>query len=329
MKNFSASQKIKLLTSLLVITIFTVISITIYLNQKNIKDATIVNIAGKQRMLTQKITKNIFYLYQYKTDDFSELDNAITEFNHGLATLKDGNKLLGISHAPTEDINNQISKVIILWDSFEKNTNNFKTALVQNDINQLNSILKYIHKTNTQLLLEVDTVVTLYTKYIEQKTNFIKNFQYVSFSFLFIFTLYALIQLRQIETHAREFIANSKRISSNDLENIELLDTNGEREFVEMADSFNCFINKVSSAMDYSQTALEQSKLASKKLESLTDEFSNIIDELKNRPDIAKQLDKSEDIVIESTENLMKSTKKLQNLKDELDKLLTSCRSNI
>ena len=329
MKNISVSQKIKVLASLLILTIFTVISITIYLNQKNIKDATIVNIAGKQRMLTQKITKNIFYLYQYKTDDFSELDNAISEFNHGLKTLKDGNKLLGISAAPTQDINSQISKVIILWDSFEKNTNNFKTSLIQNDINQLNSILKYIYKTNNKLLAEVDTVVTLYTKHIEQKTNFIKNFQYVSFSLLFIFALYALIQLRQIEAHAREFIEKSKKISSNDLENIELLDMNGETEFVEMADSFNCFIHKVSSAMDYSQTALEQSKLASQKLESLTDEFSNIISELQNRPEIAKQLDKSEDIVIESTEDLMKSTKKLQNLKDELDKLLTNCKSNI
>lgn len=329
MKNISVSQKIKVLASLLILTIFAVISITIYLNQKNIKDATIVNIAGKQRMLTQKITKNIFYLYQYKTDDFSELDNAISEFNHGLKTLKDGNKLLGITPAPTQEINNQISKVIILWDSFEKNTKNFKTSLLQNDINQLNSILKYIYKTNNQLLAEVDTIVTLYTRHIEEKTNFIKNFQYLSFSFLFFFTLYALIQLRQIEAHAREFIKKSKKISSNDLENIELLDMNGETEFIEMAGNFNCFINKVSSAMDYSQTALEQSKLASQKLESLTDEFSNIISELENRPEITKQLDRSEDIVIESTEDLMKSTKKLQNLKDELDKLLINCKSNV
>ncbi len=327
MKNISVSQKIKILASLLILTIFTVISITIYLNQKNIKDATIVNIAGKQRMLTQNITKNIFYLYQYKTNDFSELDTAISEFNHGLKTLKDGNTLLGISPAPTEDISDQIAKVIVLWDGFEKNTMSFKTALINNDINQLNSILKYFHKTNTKLLKEVDTVVNLYTKHIEEKTNFIKNFQYVSFSLLFIFTLYALIQLRQIESHAREFIEKSKKISSTDLEDMELLDMKGETEFVEIADSFNCFINKVSSAMNYSQTALEQSKLASDKLESLTDEFSNIIDELENRPEISKQLDKSEDIVIQSTEDLLKSTKKLQRLKEELDKLLTNCKS--
>lgn len=100
MKNISVSQTIKILGLLLILSIFTVISITIYLNQKNIKDASIVNISGKQRMLTQRITKNIFYLYQTKSQDFSEIDNAIDEFNYGLNTLKDGNKLLNISSAP-------------------------------------------------------------------------------------------------------------------------------------------------------------------------------------------------------------------------------------
>lgn len=329
MKNISVSQKIKILASLLILTVFTVISITIYLNQKNIKDATIVNIAGKQRMLTQKITKNIFYLSSHKTNNFSQLDTATSEFNHALETLKNGNKLLGIEAAPTQEINNQIVKVIMLWESFETNTKDFKKVLLENDLNQLDSIIKYFDNTNMKLLEEVDIVVSLYTKHIEQKTNFIKNFQYLSFSLLFIFTLFAIIQLRQIEAHAREFLARSKQLSSNDIANVELLNTEGESEFVEMADSFNSFIYKVSSAMNYSETALEQSKLASQKLENLTDEFSTIIGEFEDKATISKQLDKSEDIVIESTEELMKSTKKLQKLKEELDKLLKSCHSNV
>ncbi|MEA3353902.1 MAG: hypothetical protein U9Q33_08815 [Campylobacterota bacterium] len=48
--------------------------------------------------------------------------------------------------------------------------------------------------------------------------------------------------------------------------------------------------------MNYSQTALEQSEKASKKLENLTEEFGDIIDELENKSDIIKQIDKSEDI---------------------------------
>ena len=41
-----------------------IITTTIYLNNKNEKDAMIINIAGKQRMLTQNISKNIFTYIQ-------------------------------------------------------------------------------------------------------------------------------------------------------------------------------------------------------------------------------------------------------------------------
>jgi len=327
MKNISVSQTIKILGLLLILSIFTVIGVTIYLNQKNIKDASIVNIAGKQRMLTQRITKNIFYLYQTKSHDFSEIDNAIDEFNYGLNTLKDGNKLLNISSAPTKNISNQIEKVVVLWTTFEKNTNEFKTALLQNDIQKLNYLIDYVNTTNNTLLEEVDKIVSLYTMHIEEKTTFIKNFQYVAFALLFVFALYSLIQLKQIEAHAREFIEKYKKIGTSEISELEPIEVSSEKEFVEMADNMNCFINRVNSVMNYSQSALEQSELASAKLESLTEEFGDIIDELENKSDVMKQIDVSEDIAIESNENLLKTTKKLNDLKTQLDALLQSCQS--
>ncbi|WP_320034670.1 type IV pili methyl-accepting chemotaxis transducer N-terminal domain-containing protein [Halarcobacter sp.] len=322
MKKIGVSQKIKILGALLFTSIFCVIVITIYLNQKNIKDATIVNIAGKQRMLTQRITKNIFYLYQTRANNFSEIDNAIDEFKYGLDTLKNGNDLLKISEAPTASLANQISKVSVMWATFEKNTIEFKKAVLTNDIEKLNSILEYIYQTNNKLLEEVDEIVTLYTEYIEQKTAFIKNFQYLAFSFLFIFSLYSLIQLRQIESHANEFLEKYKKISSSDITEIEPIEIESEKEFVEMADNINFFINKVNSAMNYSEVALEQSRLASEKLQDLTDEFENIIDDLENKSDIIKSIDRSEDIAIESSDNLIKTTKKLNDLKKQLDSIL-------
>ena len=80
--------------------------------------------------------------------------------------------------------------------------------------------------------------------------------------------------------------------------------------------------------MDYSAEAIEHSRNASLKLEEITDEFDKIIDDLNNSADISKQLNKSEDMVIESTEELINSTKKLQELKAELDKLILSCKNN-
>ena len=325
MKNISVSQKIKILALLLILSIFTVISISIYLNQKNVKDATIINIAGKQRMLTQKITKNIFYLYQTRSHNFDEINGAIDEFNYGLKTLKDGNEILNISIPPTNNIDEQISKVAILWAEFETNTKEFKSALLNNDFGKLNQLLNYFYESNNSLLQEVDEVVTLYNTHFEEKTTFIKNFQFLAFAFLFVFALYALVQLKQIEAHAREFIEKYKKLGSTEISQLEPIEINSEKEFVEMAHDMNCFISKVNSVMSYSQTALQQSEMASKKLESLTEEFADIIDELENKSEIIKQIDMSEDIAIESSENLLKTTKKLNDLKNQLDNLLQNC----
>jgi len=326
MKNLSVSKTIKILGALLILTIFAVIFVTIYLNQKNVSDALIVNIAGKQRMLTQKITKNIYFLYQTKQSNFSEMDKAISEFKFGLSTLKNGNKHLGISSAPNTAIKMQMEKVSILWETFSENAKAFKEALLNNDIQRINATLEYINNSNNELLEEVDLIVSLYTEYIEEKTAFIKNFQYTSFAFLFVFALYSLVQLKQIEAHATEFIEKSKQMVSGDIEDLKPMNMEGEQEFVEAADNINCFISKVSSAVNYSQNALEESKKASQKLESLTDEFDTILNEIENSSEVMNQIDKSEDIVIESTEELIKSTKKLQHLKAELDKLLVSCK---
>ena len=321
MKQVSVSQKIKIIGALLILSIFTVIAVTIFLNHKNVKDATIVNIAGKQRMLTQKITKNIYFLYHNKENNFTEIDNAIEEFNYGLETLVNGDKFLGISSAPTQELKTQMTKVVILWNSFEKNVKEFKEALLKNDTQKLNSIIKFINNNNTTLLYEVDQIVSLYTKYIEDKTAFIKKFQYLAFSLLFLLAIYSIVQLRQIEQNAREFIGKSKKISSVDINQLSQIDIDSEKEFVEVADNMNSFINKVSSAMNYSQTALEQSKKASQKLESLTEEFDDLINEFENKSDVIKGLDRSEDIMIESTEDLIKTTKKLQSLKMQLNSL--------
>ncbi len=332
MKNVTGkiSTKIKILGAVLVFLMISLIALTIYLNQKNVKDALIINIAGKERMLTQKISKNVFYLYQKNTTNFSELDNAVEEFVYGMNSLKDGNELRGIMSVPTDKIAQQISKILILWSSFNKNVQSFKDLLVlRNENNELllQSKVSVIHSSNNHLLQEVDNLVTMYTNYIENKTQVIKDFQYFGAVLLFILTLYSLYQLRIIETHAQEFLEHSKVIIESQIENKPLkpIVMDAESEIIEATDTLNCFIHKINSAMDYSSEAIAKSQIASEKLEEITDQFDQIINDMQDSSNITSQLDKSEDIMIQSNEELIHSTKKLENLKLELDKLLTSC----
>lgn len=330
MKQNTISTKIKFIGILFIVLMTSIIATTIYLNEKNKKDALIINIAGKQRMLTQNISKNIFYLYHNNSDSYSELDSSTIEFIYNLNSLKDGNTLIGISKAPTDEIAKQLLKVEILWNYFHKNINGFKDLIQRNDKSNdadLKNIVTSVYSNNTILLSEVENLVSMYTIYTEQKSDYLRYVQYI-FAIIIIFLMvYSFSQLKSMEENAKRFFEESKKIMKND--NNELLvpiKIEAEEEIVEATDTINCFIDKINSAMTYSANAIEHSKNASIKLEEITDEFDKIIDELTNSADISKQLNKSEDIVIQSQENLMNSTKKLQELKNELDKLLNSCK---
>jgi len=331
MKPNTISTKIKLIGILFIILMTSIIITTIYLNDKNKKDALIINIAGKQRMLTQKISKNIFYLYQNSKESYSELDSATVEFIYNLNSLKNGNNLIGIIKAPIDDIAKQISKVEILWNNFYSNINSFKGIIINRtpeNETELKSIVKSIYNTNNTLLNEVDNLVSMYTSYTEEKTNYLKYIQYIfGLTILFLMS-YSFVQLRAMEENAKKFLELSKKIVQNpEGEHLEPIQIEAEKEIVEATDTINCFINKINSAMTYSANAVEQSKNASIKLEEITDEFDVIINELTNSAEISKHLDKSEDMVIQTQEELINSTKKLQELKNELDKLLNSCKT--
>ncbi|MGE4381735.1 MAG: type IV pili methyl-accepting chemotaxis transducer N-terminal domain-containing protein [Arcobacter sp.] len=327
------STKIKSLGILFFVLMLSVIATTIYLNNKNKKDALIINIAGKQRMLTQNISKNIFYLSQHKNSSFVELENSTTEFIYNLNSLKEGNELSEIQKAPTKEIANQIMKIEILWKSFFQNIIDFKELINKNDSsskNSLENIIDLIYTTNPVLLEEVDKLVYMYTIYSEEKTNDIRYMQYFFALLIVILIIYGFIQLKSMEENAKKFLEESKKIvEQNVTKPLTPIKIEGENEIVEATQTINCFIEKINSVMNYSADAIEQSKNASLKLEELTDEFGKIIYDLTNSADISKQLNRSEDIVIQSQEYLINSTKRLQELKKELDKILKSCNNSV
>ncbi len=331
MEQNTISTKIKFIGILFIILMTSIIVTTIYLNEKNKKDALIINIAGKQRMLTQNISKNIFYLYNNKNTSFLELDSSTIEFIYNLNSLKKGNSLTGITKAPTSEIEKQLLKVEALWTIFNKNISDFKEVVQKKESSNeviLENIVDAIHTTNSILLFEVDTLVSMYTIYMETKSDYLRYIQYIFALIIIFLMIYSFSQLKTMEENARKFFEESKRIMENDSNELLVpIKIEAEKEIIEATDTINCFIDKINSAMTYSANAIEQSKNASIKLEEITDEFDKVIDELTNSADFSKQLNKSEDIVIQSQENLMNSTKKLQELKNELDKLMDSCKS--
>ena len=324
MKKSNISTKIKVIGILFALLMTSIIATTIYLNNKNEKDAMIINIAGKQRMLTQNISKNIFYLYSNPKSSQNELDTSIEEFIYNLESLKGGNSLSKLKESPNIQIDRQMLQIEYLWSIFYQNIVKFK-ELIHNNTNQkeLQNIVNIIYETNPELLYEVDALVSLHTINSEQKIRFLKNSQYFFAILILFLIIYSFLELKTMEKNALRFLEESKKVMEQNFEEpLKPLKIEAEGELVEASNIFNRFLNKINSAIIDSNSALEQSKNASYKLEEITNEFDEIISELQNKSEISKQLNKSEDIAIQTQEQLLHSSKRLNELKNELEKII-------
>lgn len=324
MKKSNISTKIKVIGILFALLMTSIIATTIYLNNKNEKDAMIINIAGKQRMLTQNISKNIFYLYSNPKSSQNELDTSIEEFIYNLESLKGGNSLSKLKESPNIQIDRQMLQIEYLWSIFYQNIVKFK-ELIHNNTNQkeLQNIVNIIYETNPELLYEVDALVSLHTINSEQKIRFLKNSQYFFAILILFLIIYSFLELKTMEKNALKFIEESKKVMEQNFEEpLKPLKIEAEGELVEASNIFNRFLNKINSAIIDSNSALEQSKNASYKLEEISNEFDEIISELQNKSEISKQLNKSEDIAIQTQEQLLHSSKRLNELKNELEKII-------
>ena len=324
MKKSNISTKIKVIGILFALLMTSIIATTIYLNNKNEKDAMIINIAGKQRMLTQNISKNIFYLYSNPKSSQNELDTSIEEFIYNLESLKGGNSLSKLKESPNIQIDRQMLQIEYLWSIFYQNIVKFK-ELIQNNSNkqELQNIVNIIYETNPELLYEVDALVSLHTINSEQKIRFLKNSQYFFAILILFLIIYSFLELKTMEKNALRFIEESKKVMEQNFEEpLKPLKIEAEGELVEASNIFNRFLNKINSAIIDSNSALEQSKNASYKLEEITNEFDEIINEIQNKSEISKQLNKSEDIAIQTQEQLLHSSKRLNELKSELEKII-------
>ena len=324
MKKSNISTKIKVIGILFALLMTSIIATTIYLNNKNEKDAMIINIAGKQRMLTQNISKNIFYLYSNPKSSQNELDSSIEEFIYNLESLKGGNSLGKLKEAPNMQIDRQMLQIEYLWSIFYQNIVKFK-ELIHNNTNQkeLQNIVNIIYETNPELLYEVDALVSLHTINSEQKIRFLKNSQYFFAILILFLIIYSFLELKTMEKNALRFLEESKKVMEQNFEEpLKPIKIEAEGELIEASNIFNRFLNKINSAIIDSNSALEQSKNASYKLEEISNEFDEIINELQNKSEISKQLNRSEDIAIQTQEQLLHSSKRLNELKNELEKII-------
>ena len=111
---------------LIVLCVGVMIASVIWINQRGIKDGYVINIAGKERMLTQKIAKEVFLINAQNKKDFSELNYALKEFEENLDILKHGSKEKRIKATQNTMILKQLEVITEEWEKYKRLVNNFK-----------------------------------------------------------------------------------------------------------------------------------------------------------------------------------------------------------
>ncbi len=133
--------------------------------------ATAINLAGKQRMLTQKITKESLLLYI--GIDIEKTRNSLKEssalFDKTLNGLLNGDKNLGLVKSNNHKIEAKLKEVKKLWKPFYKVV---KSVYTMKNINH--NSFTFIDNNNIPLLKKMNDVVTLYSKLGDSKTSKLK-----------------------------------------------------------------------------------------------------------------------------------------------------------
>jgi len=120
---------------------------------------SIVNLAGRQRMLTQKMTKEKLLIIKGQKEYNSKLIETIKLFDDSLNTLMNGNSKQKISKPSNKKIKDQLIKVQVLWNELKPLYEKKKPTAKE---------LAIIIKKNPTLLKEMNEVVTL----VESETEY-------------------------------------------------------------------------------------------------------------------------------------------------------------
>ena len=131
--------------------------------EKNSYDSKTVNLAGKQRMLTQKMVKETLGLVQGSTSA-DALKGTSTLFDKTLKGLISGDSDLGLPAMAEGAILAQLTSVQALWKDFSGNVNTVLRLAPET-----NTALAYINGHNVELLKEMNKGVGMYEKQSKEK----------------------------------------------------------------------------------------------------------------------------------------------------------------
>ena len=218
--------KLGLIVAGLSFIILSMFLVTWYTTSSQKADGLVINLAGRQRMLSQKMSKELF-LFTATTDAKEKKDlassalNTLKVFDTTLSALTDSGKapltlnLEGdYSSCPkaAEPALSQLHKVKGIWNKFSLN---MKNAFI--DSTHHSKSLSYIKNNNLVLLKEMNTAVVMLQKLSEKKVSRLIKFQMTGLLIGVILLVVSMIQIQGIVKNLLQSSDTAKHLNKGDL----------------------------------------------------------------------------------------------------------------
>lgn len=280
--------------------------------ERNGFDSKMINIAGRQRMLTQKMAyHNINYLITGREYDYQQFTEAYTMYDQTLQSFYDDPRIKKIG-----DIHEVIAVNVNFWQDYART---LKKMIETN--RTINTILKEIKSRNNDLILTADTLVSEYQNHFASQRTWFSYVQYI-FSFIaFVVVLSLANIINDIKSHFDTFLLKTKNLTNfdkNESTKEYILEKSGEAELDEASSNINAFITKVESAIICSDEAVRHSEKAIDQINALVDSMEERSGGKDTDNQTRRDLSRNEDMAIQSSEELLQAIAILNKLKENL-----------
>ena len=276
-----------------------------------------IAVMNAQKNFTQDISKNIFYFYKNPNSSSKALDDSIKLFLESMDNQEKG---------VHED-----EKIRKLWNDFYLHVQHFRDQIKNKTIYSnilLEKEVKTIYDINLALMVASDNFIKNEITRFNQVQNIYTVVQYLLFFILVSLLLYIFTQLKGVIAFIQKFLSASKEILSQTsiktLQPIEIEESN--HDIFEAKENFNELVQKINDSIASSTQSMEHTYTS---LEIVEQNIENLVELIyaMHEDSRDKELKKKEDAIIQSFEELSISVKKLKNLKNDLDALITHTKS--
>lgn len=228
-----------------------VFATTLYLTNQQADDSLVVNLSGRQRMLSQKMSKEtLIYSRLQARGAESDLNAARQQvlstmkvFEVTLFALKDGGaapldlnmlKFRDVPPAANDVIMKQLEKVVGLWTGIKENIE----AVVKVESGEAGEAMDYVIGNNVELLQEMNAVVFLMQEDAERKVALMPKIQGIAVIIGILIILWGIIMLKKTVTDPlKKMIVAAESMSTGDLRNE--IESSGLKEVADLSKSLN------------------------------------------------------------------------------------------